>query len=1485
MVFENEVNLYGDAPIANKFSSHDTQFDVVQGEINAIISESEMAELIDGGSTMYSAMNNIKVDVQGVHGDISELSTTVDGQTQQITSINSKQASYEASLNQFSASLSQTQADLSTTNTNLSALQLDTSQFKTTVASTYATKTQAQGYANTAEENAINTASEDATSKANAAEGRANTATDNKLKNYSTTQSVQSMIDQKADQITLNVSSTYATKSEAQTAARTTITGDTLYYLATASGSGVTTSTSGWTTTPQTMTATKKYLWTYHKYTYGDGHTSNTSPVITGTYGEKGDQGNQGTSVTVSKTEYQSGTSATSAPTGTWSTSIPSVSEGNYLWTKVTYSDGNVAYSVAKQGKSGTNGTNGKDGTSVTVKSIAYAYKLSTSGTTIPTGSWEPNPVAPTETQYAWTRTTTTFSDNSQAITYTVGGKNGSSATAYTLIVSHAAVVKTKGGSFSPASITVSAKSQVGASALSNYSGRFKIETSADNSSWTTRYTSSSDENSHTYTLPSGSMLAIRCSLYLAGGTSVLLDQQTIPIVTDGTDGSNGSNGKNGADAYTIILTNENHTFAGNATSAIASNTDCYVIAYKGAIQTAATIGSISGAPTGMTTTIYNNSTTNARFNVAVTSSMTTKNGVLTVPVTVDGKVFQMKFTYSLALKGDTGTGISQVTPLYYAKNNSTAPSAPTSKITTTTINTGVWTKAIPALTDTYKYLFTCDQVEYDNGTITWTSVVEDKSSSDVYTRLTTAEQKVTDSAIISTVTQSGQFPTKGEIILAINENDQSEAKINADKIELSAYSTLDQLSQVAAEKNGSFYGGEEPTNNNYPASDWNTSDIRQTHLGDLYYNKSNGFVYQYSGTSNGLLIKFNDQSKTESERYDYVIIYYQSGGKTYASEKLGGSSIGGKEIFVPAKDFWLYWHTDGSVNNYYGFSIDSVSVVSDRETPSFSFAAIPSYTVTDTTSYSSIASPHSPYVDNANQLWHYTYSGSITITTSYSWKRRKDHDLTAAESNISALGDQIALKVSKGDVIAAINLTSEEAKINASRINLEGYLTVTSASSTYASKSAASANEQYIYYQTTATTIYPTTTWITNSSDTYGEWTTIRPRYRSDYPKIFIAKQSKSVDGTVTCTTPVIDQTTTVIDGGSITTGYINADRIHGGTFKAGGYNNTNGEIEIYSNNLKRVGLWNKNGLYIGNVDGTDKEPSDANTTIGISGAITTKSLTANDYVYVDGNTSSYFKVPCTYSGRFAEVSSAGFKVRNSEYEVYMPTNHSNHKGLYIRPLSDSASVADNVGMHLDPTVLNIYDPSSTSGSSFSASYAAIRMHKGGSSGWALYLRYSGSNWRCDVDANFTVKSGYSKSKSVITDNYSERLLYCYEMPSPMFGDVGEGVIGDDGLCYVTIDPIFAETIDINQYQVFLQAYGDGKCFVKERKSSYFVVQGEPGLQFGWEIKGKQIDLPYSRLERRDVDNGSNTSPNDEVNYVEEAINHLTTIKQERTL
>ena len=92
---------------------------------------------------------------------------------------------------------------------------------------------------------------------------------------------------------------------------------------------------------------------------------------------------------------------------------------------------------------------------------------------------------------------------------------------------------------------------------------------------------------------------------------------------------------------------------------------------------------------------------------------------------------------------------------------------------------------------------------------------------------------------------------------------------------------------------------------------------------------------------------------------------------------------------------------------------------------------------------------------------------------------------------------------------------------------------------------------EQYIYHSVASGTnsMAKYETWVeppTNvTASTQNSWTTKRPEYSSSYPVLFVAKQTKRLDGTVTCTTPVKDDTTTIIDGGHITTGTIDADRI----------------------------------------------------------------------------------------------------------------------------------------------------------------------------------------------------------------------------------------------------------------------------------------------------------------------------------------------------
>lgn len=107
------------------------------------------------------------------------------------------------------------------------------------------------------------------------------------------------------------------------------------------------------------------------------------------------------------------------------------------------------------------------------------------------------------------------------------------------------------------------------------------------------------------------------------------------------------------------------------------------------------------------------------------------------------------------------------------------------------------------------------------------------------------------------------------------------------------------------------------------------------------------------------------------------------------------------------------------------------------------------------------------------------------------------------------------------------------------------------------------------------------------------------------------------------------------------------------------------------------------------------------------------------------------------------------------------------------------------------------------------------------------------------------------SKHRVVQTQDYGERLLCCYETPSPMFGDVGSAQTDETGKCIIFVDEKFAQTIDTEYlYDVFLTKYGLGDCYVSERTPAYFTVEGTKNLKFAWEIKTIQRDYENLRLE-----------------------------------
>lgn len=229
------------------------------------------------------------------------------------------------------------------------------------------------------------------------------------------------------------------------------------YYLASASSSGVTTSTSGWTTSIQTISASKKYLWNYEVTKYTDGSSTTSSPVIIGVYGDKGATGSTGAAGKGIKsiTNYYLVTSASSGvtiSTSGWSTTPGTTTITNkYLWNyeKITYTDNSTSSTTphiigthgatgskgdkgdtgatgpqGPQGSKGDKGDTGPQGpkgeTGNGVKSSAITYQSSTSGTTVPTGTWSGTVPSVAAGQYLWTRVVYTYTNGNTSIAYSV---------------------------------------------------------------------------------------------------------------------------------------------------------------------------------------------------------------------------------------------------------------------------------------------------------------------------------------------------------------------------------------------------------------------------------------------------------------------------------------------------------------------------------------------------------------------------------------------------------------------------------------------------------------------------------------------------------------------------------------------------------------------------------------------------------------------------------------------------------------------------------------------------------------------------------------------------------------------------------------------------------------------------------------------------------------------------------------------------------
>lgn len=178
------------------------------------------------------------------------------------------------------------------------------------------------------------------------------------------------------------------------------------------SSSGVTPPSTWSETIPDT--APGQYLWSKSETVYSDGKETVSYGVSyqgeNGTDGENGTNGTDGNGIASTAVTYQVSNSGTTPPTGEWSDTVPSVAQGQFLWTRtqLTYTNGSVtaSYSVSYQGETG-----------IGVEKIIEQYYLSTSSTTQVGGSWSTDQPAWQSGRYIWTRSQITWTDGSTTTT------------------------------------------------------------------------------------------------------------------------------------------------------------------------------------------------------------------------------------------------------------------------------------------------------------------------------------------------------------------------------------------------------------------------------------------------------------------------------------------------------------------------------------------------------------------------------------------------------------------------------------------------------------------------------------------------------------------------------------------------------------------------------------------------------------------------------------------------------------------------------------------------------------------------------------------------------------------------------------------------------------------------------------------------------------------------------------------------------------
>lgn len=339
------------------------------------------------------------------------------------------------------------------------------------------------------------------------------------------------------------------------------------------------------------------------------------------------------------------------------------------------------------------------------------------------------------------------------------------------------------------------------------------------------------------------------------------------------------------------------------------------------------------------------------------------------------------------------------------------------------------------------------------------------------------------------------------------------------------------------------------------------------------------------------------------------------------------------------------------------------------------------------------------------------------------------------------------------------------------------------------------------------------------------------------------------------------------------INAGDMSADRIKGGTLILGGQSNGNSILRIRNPSGTQIGYIDNTGVHFnqgtfagslsaatgtfaGNLSaagGTFKGSLQAasGTFAGVlqaatgsfSGTITSNNaIITGGYISIITSTENYSIISLKSGSSFENA------ITPADIRIHYQDNFSKISGTGLTTCDGNASVyisPNAVYVSEDPSGIVPYNYARTA-----VFKDAIRIYDS-SNTIKSFMTEDHITSGGDIYAWGNIGCSGEKSRIVDTENYSNRKLYSYEFSSPMFGDVGEGITDQNGECYVSFDDVFLESVNSNcEYQVFLQKEGQGDLWVEEKAPQYFLVKGTENLKFAWEVKVKQRNYEYERLE-----------------------------------